>query len=558
MNLRTLLFTRVIMLLAFAFAPRLPAAQPPAEEIVELPAFVVGDKAATPIPWLYAVVPGIEILSCLSASDTSRVVNALREQSRLLAWELPPELRSLPGPPAQLVLDDRTLTALRLPLNQTALKQVAAGDRRRIVGMVLRHWDFTSSYINDSGSGGSMLSSGQSILARFAGSQMGAESFGLLDRSPRPPWLMRLWGSIVGFDRHSRGDSVMFTQTPPPAQKKSSTDKKLPLPSLAGVFNHPSRTPPENNAAATAVDEAGQWFVRWAIYADGGAHRSAFWNFVNANTLQPEVNDALLQRHFSLSLAELDQRVGKFRSEIEATRDGRIEVPLGTIPPSPALRAATETEIARVLGRWSLLALRNNPALVPSLSSAARRVLDRGLKLRTGDAQLTALLGLVELEAGNLEPARAALESVAESPELDARSRFELARLRYEAFTQSTARGGKLDSKQVAAILAPLAPFRHQPPSNAEPLALVAQTWIHAAEKPAREELVAFAGLARQFPRRPELLLPTAQLCFDQNLDHEANALVTIGLQITDHEPAVHSVLRELKDRIDARSSSKK
>src|SRR5215216_1786845 len=119
-----------------------PTAKGTAEEIVQLPAFVVDGKATTPVQWLYAEVDGVEILSCLPAADTNWVVNALRDQSRLFAWGLPPALRS-PIRRTQLVLDDRPLTSLRLSLQKsTSARDTPNGGRAMVIGMALHDWDF--------------------------------------------------------------------------------------------------------------------------------------------------------------------------------------------------------------------------------------------------------------------------------------------------------------------------------------------------------------------------------------------------------------------------------
>ncbi|MEO7414357.1 MAG: hypothetical protein ABIZ81_13475 [Opitutaceae bacterium] len=534
-----------------------PTAQATAEEVVQLPAFVVDGKAANPVQWLYAEVAGVEILSCLPLADTNWVVNALRDQSRLFAWGLPPNLRS-PARRTQLVLDDRPLTSLRLSLQKSSsARDTLNGGRSVIIGMALHDWDFSSTYLNGTAGRSSIFSGTQSEVAKFGASVIGTASTAMWRQTPTPPWLIPFWGG--GIDLYARNDNVTFTRMRDSAPNKSSPENNLPLPSLAVAFRDPEWLPTERKPTTTSADEAGEWFVRWAVYADEGSHRGSFWNFVKASTIQSEVDDALVRQHFGLSLAELDERVRKFRTESQAAPDRRIPVGLGPIPPTPATRAATDVEIARILGQWTLVALRKNPEFIGPLSGAARRMIDNVRPPQRNEAQLTALLGLVELQAGQIDTARPLLESVSEFGGLDARSRFEIAQLRYkDAIANAGSAGDKFNPAQVAQILAPLAVFRSTPPGNPDPLALVARTWAQAAEKPAREELLEFFRLARAYPRNLEILLPTAQLCFQQNLDEEAADLATIALQSAQPDAGARATLDELRQQIAARATVKK
>lgn len=530
------------------------AVSAPAGQVVQLPAFVVDGAASNPVRWLHAEVAGVEILSCLSPAETNRVVNALREQSRLCAWVLPGELRASSVRPVQLVLDDRPLTSLRLSLRSApSARDAIHGTPSVIIGLALRHWDLSSTYLNSSTGRSAIFSGSQSDLAKFGASVIGTSTLTALQQNPAPSWLIRFWSGAM--DLSTRGDLVLFTPPPAPRTNKTSPEKSRPLPSLASAFADPSGQLIQPNLTAATADEAGEWFVRWGLFAGQGSHRASFWNFAKASTLQPTVDDALVRKHFGLSLAELDEVVGKFRTEIQAAPERRASLPLGPVPASSGTRVASEVEIARILGQWTLLAMRENPEFVGPLSGAGRRLLERAREQHGDHPRLAALLGLIELQAGQAEPARALLESVSGFPELDAGARFELARLRS---SEALATSGKLASPQVASILAPLATFRAKAPGNPQPLALIAQTWLRAAEKPAREELVEFARLARHYPHRIEILFPTAQLCFAQNLDEEARELVRIALEFARPEAEVRSSLIELQQQVEARAAEKK
>jgi hypothetical protein len=514
-----------------------------AEETVKLPSFVIEDRAvAKPklVHWLHAEIPGIEILSGLSRTDTIEKVNALNDQIRLLNWTLPPELQPEPRRPLQLILDDDPRNTLQLQLT-AKIKPLA------FIATPLRSWDFASYYWNESDA----PNPGSPHLSEtWSASTVIFAALASIEQMPRPSWLPRFWGTSRGLNYFVQDDSVVFAQ-----KADSLVGKDLPLPSLNIAFADPNWRSQEPKPAIAPAVEAGRWFVRWALFSDQGAYRRAFWRFVQAATLQPQIDDAFLRKNLGLSIAELDEVVGKFRRASQANPNLRFKLPLGPESPPPVVRDATDAEISRILGQWTLLAAREIPDLNTPLHFSARLLLTQAGKQNSRAPQITALLGLIELAAGNTEKARTLLESVAAFPELNLRARFELGKLRYlEALAKLTTPADTFDAKQVASILAPLTPFLNRAPGESDPLVLVAQTWLRAATPPTPDELIALIPLVRQFPRDDQLLLQIALLCTQKNLDASATELITIGIANSTKEQ-VRGALIQLQQHLAARAA---
>ena len=525
-------------------------------EAVPLPAFVHRSGANGPDvfaqAWLHTEIPGVEILSGLNAADTATIVRSLQEQSRLLHWELPPELHPRHERPFQLILDGSPLSTLTISRpTATADTKTTGPQPPSVLGLVsVNDWAAASYYLSLERAR-VLLQSESGRSTRAVAAAVTAASHALLEQMPTPEWLRRGWTNEAGFSRFAGDGFIEFNQT-----NRSLVDRELPLPSLAVAFAKPDWQPTDKKITTTGALPAARWFIRWALYADQGAHRPAFWNFVKGNTVHPVVNDALVQEHFGMTLADLDARVGSFRHASQATTLLRFMLPIGTVSPAPVIADASEVEVGRMLGQWTLLAWRRDTRLSVPLHEAARRLLLRANKQSGGDPEVTALLGLVELEGGDLERARSLLESVGDSIDIGVRARFELAQTRYAAALKSpAARDQKFDEQQVTGIITLLSSFRIHPPGDPGPLELVAHTWLHAAKAPPKDELETLSRIARRFPQDEQLLQETALLCFQQELDDEASELIAIGLNAGAKEP-VRGALQELQKRIDARTEN--
>lgn len=476
----------------------------------------------------------MEILSCLSERETKAVLAEISDQMRLYAWTLPIELRPSAAGPLVVILDDRGLTNVRLVLNSLHGSPVSR-TRRTIAGGFL-HWDFGAIY-------------DQSGRASPAASAFIVSAAAMMSMQRSAGWshLALIWG--VATDNVAATSDGVVIQQPESALKAN----KLPLPALAELFA-PLPTKPDGARSVASSREMNMWFGRWALFADEGRHQEDWWRFVRDSAPRPEMNDAVAERFFHTSLSKLETAVVQFRKSNQSKRRVPLKLPHLSATPITTLatpvRDATETEIARALTQWTLLAWRTNPDLRVPLRDAARRLLARPPRKAGEDSSLTALRGVVELMDENRAEGRRLLESVADSPNLTSAARLELARLRHaDAIAQAGAPPAKFTAAQVDGIVAPLAPFLISPPGKAEVLSLIASAWQRAPESPSRDDVVRLVAGARLFPRETELLLETANLCMALGLVAEAKELAALGLAASKTE-ASRQRFQSLQERI--------
>jgi hypothetical protein len=527
----------VLFCLAFVQATGATSA-PTQDEIVQLPAFIVeaaGIKKPAP-HWYHAELPGMEILSCLSERETKAVLAEMSDQMRLYAWTLPIELRPSAAGPLVVILDDRGLTNVRLVLK--SLPGSPASRTRRTIAGGFVHWDFGAIYY-------------QSARASPAASAFLVSAAAMMNMQRNAGWshIALIWG--VATDNVAATPDGVVIQQPESALKAN----KLPLPPLAELFDPPQ---PEPNSARSVASsrEMNTWFGRWALFAEEGRHQEDWWRFVRESTPRPEMNDAVAERFFHASLSKLEASVVQFRKSNQSKRRVPLKLPHLIATPTTTLathapvRDATETEIARALTQWTLLAWRTNPDLRVPLRDAARRLLAGPPRKAGEESSLTALRGLVELMDENRAEGWRLLESVADSPNLTPAARLELARLRHaDAIAQAGAPPAKFTAAQVDGIVGPLAPFLISPPGKPEVLSLIASAWQRAPESPLRDDVVRLVAGARLFPRETELLLETANLCMALGLVAEAKELAALGLAASKTEASRQS-FQSLQGRI--------
>ncbi len=367
---------------------------------------------------------------------------------------------------------------------------------------------------------------------------------------PSPAWaysgyLLSLAG--IGISAVDGGVEISQTRT-------SASRSKKPLPGLSGLFAARSNSDDVELIAQSV--EANRWFGLWAMFADKGRHQEALWRFLSAVASRPRMDDEQARQHFGLSLAELDAQVGEFRQQTQAHWTVRFDLPPAPVVAAAVVRDATEEEIACALTQWILETWRRQPELQVPLRDAARRAIKRATKDQKEEPpRVSAMHGLIELRDGNVTGGRALLESAAATGDaLNSGARFELAKLRYaDALAQPAAPSGRFDAAQVSAILAPLAPALAEPPPSADVLKLILHTWQRAQERLSHDELVHFVAGVRLFPEADELMVQTAQLCFEQGLEREALELAALGLDVARTEKARTTFL-ELNERFSPRA----
>jgi hypothetical protein len=276
--------------------------------------------------------------------------------------------------------------------------------------------------------------------------------------------------------------------------------------------------------------------VRWGVSGRGAPRRAAFWKFVERSATEP-VTEALFRECFGLDYGTAHQQLTAYLPE--SIRD-RLTLRLAQRPrlPDYPLRRATDAEIARIKGDWERLEIAyvktQFPVLVPKYLEQARRTLLRAYDRDIRDPRLLAVMGLVEVDAGNAAAARTFLEdAAARTRTLRPRAWYELARLRFAALgAPSGAPARRLTPDQAGEVLAPLLAARGQQPPLPEVYELIAAVWAASAQAPARDQLAVLAEGVRLFPRRTELVYRAAELNLSHGYSDTARWLITLGLTL--------------------------
>jgi hypothetical protein len=546
------------------------AAEP---KVIALPPFLV-EETATRLPWRYADVAGLEVLSSCPERLTRELIANHHRLHALLGELLPPALQlkmsekrtllfvdsaQLP-PTSQEVVAHMALTAAEqerlddvlVPIDDGRLRRRPPPPRYTFLPN-LRLWD----------------SDAQALFAIVKGSEFDPNRVALTpeyiahilrNRLPAlPPWFIS--GVLTLFSR------AKFTED-------ALTLERLDWLSESG--SAALQTGPEGNRALLPLADffAGElsqsdralgeplplWqaqaalFVRWGLGGRGAPRRAALWKFAERAAIEP-VTETLFRECFGLDFATAQKQLTEYLPE--AIRD-RLPLRPAQRPrlPNYALRQADEVEVARIKGDWERLEIRFVKAQFPTLTQKyvdqARRTLMRPYDAGSRDPRLLAVIGLCEVDAGNDAAAREFLEAAAErSKTLRSRAWFELARLRFAALkAQHPGAGLRLSPDQADAVLTPLLATRGLEPPLPEVYELIAEVWAVCAQSPTRAQLVVLEEGVRTFPHRTELVYRTAELNLRHGFTDTARWVINLGLTLAP-DAAARMRFEELQARLD-------
>jgi hypothetical protein len=278
-------------------------------------------------------------------------------------------------------------------------------------------------------------------------------------------------------------------------------------------------------------------FTRWGLEANEGAHRAGFWKFAERSALEG-VSEALFQECFGFDFASAHAQLTAYLPQA-VRRTAHFRPARMPKPPPLILRNASDGQIARIKGDWERLEVPYvksiSADLAPKYLEQARRTLKRGYDRDERDPGLLAVLGLCECDAGNDAAAREYLEAAVRIGPVRPRAQYELARLRLAEFRTLPGGGvNRLGVKQTAEVLHPLFAARAGLPPLPEVYELIAATWAASEATPTRRHLAVLDEGIRLFPRRVELVLASAELYLRHGFHDTAEALIDVGLRITD------------------------
>jgi hypothetical protein len=491
--------------------------------IVELPKFEVTDSRVLPPPekWLYAEIPGFEILSRISERETKRFVRDFMLLQEVVATIMPGLLNGYTPVPTALVLCGGAGKGFDEFLPQ---------DRS------LERFGTNSLFFQNS--------ERAAIVIDFALAELQVENDTRLEADPyrafyaayfrflirrqlagkAPPWfeegLVQLFAATE-FDKKT----ITFAQIGDGfgAEKIGDFNRMLSQRSLMPFREMLAAGGPRaRNAFWSAQCYA---FVHFCLYSYNKKYQQAFVKFVQRLD-QEEPSEALFKECFGKTY---NQVATELRGYIDFTAYKKVEYRAKKgqslpEPPAVALRPAPDAHVGRIKGE--VLRLGGH-------GEAARNTLIAPYVRGERDPRLLAALGLDEKQAGEDERARKFLEAAVNAKVDRARAYLELARLRWNEVRARPAAGdGRLSDGQVSAVLTPLFAARKLRPPLAEVYGLIADTWSISAVPPDREHLeVAIEGV-RKFPRDTALAMQVALLAAKRGFPAEAASLARHGAKV--------------------------
>lgn len=491
--------------------------------VIELPKFEVTDSRLLPPPekWLYAEVPGFEILSRISERETKRFVRDFLLLQEVIEAIMPGLLRGHVPVPTALVLCGGRGKGFDefVPAEQ-------AEARYGTNSLFFKNPE-RSAIVIDFALGELQLENDTRIESDPYRAFYAAYFRFLLRRQlgdKAPPWfeegLVQLFAATE-FDKKT----ITFAQIGDGfgAEKIGDFNRMLQRRAIMPFGEMLAAEGPRGrNAFWSAQCYA---FVHYCLYGFGKKNQRPFLEYVSKLADQPPTEE-LFKACFKKSYRQF---ATELRGYIDFTAHQKIEFRAKKgqelpEPPAVVLRDAADHEVGRIKGE--VLRLGGH-------SAAAHNTLIAPYVRGERDARLLAALGLDEVDAGNTDRARKFLEAAATAKAPRARAYLELGRLRLKAALAKPAGGdGKLDGAQVTAVLTPLFDALKQPPRMAEVYGLIAETWTQSAVAPQAEHLAVPIEGVRYFPRDMDLLMQVTLLAAKRNFPTEARALAERGVKL--------------------------
>jgi tetratricopeptide (TPR) repeat protein len=203
------------------------------------------------------------------------------------------------------------------------------------------------------------------------------------------------------------------------------------------------------------------------------------------------------------------------------------------------MRAATSTEVARIIGDWGRLEGRTldmaNLDYRQDCLDQADKLFERVRLRRSSDPLFLAAFGLYEIQAGDSVRAREALEEAVAAGVLRPRAYVELANLRLDEALPSAQGGiGDLEPAEFSAIIALLTTARVQMPSLLATYDVFASALEHAPSRPTPEDLQPLEKALELFPQNTALAYKVANLCRRDGYGDLAASIVARAAEFSD------------------------
>jgi hypothetical protein len=490
-----------LVLIPFAAVP-LRTAGAGSEPVVKLPPFEVKDNR----PWLYAEIPGLQVLSLASERDTRVFVQRLQDVAWLTPLLLPPGL-------------DRGITAP----SSLFLQHFAGNTITTRLGAGLGFPTFTISlFLSDTSI---VFPSDDASRAWAAGREYLNLDFmrvtGLT--VPRvPAWFRDGMGELL---RSATGSARQVTF---PAQTW-----KQPLDSgraNAGLNPFAREDPPRMGLGelfALRVEPGSMSYrlksaedrqrylrgaallVHWGFFDRGGRDRAAFLKFVAAATAAP-ADEAMVQARLGLSLKALQSRLDDYAFGVPAQQ---IPAPKDLPPAAPvSVRPATRGEVARIVGEAYLhLADSAAPGVRETYLGNAREVLEDARESGEVDAAVFQQLGALAQVTGAEDEAIAWLQRAVSADVPRPSAYVSLAELRLKRLARENP-GDSLAAADTAAVWSLLQAADTLRPRSPTTYSLAIAMWLNSSVEPTPADLLRLADGVDAFPGEVALLRDALRL----------------------------------------------
>ena len=500
------------------------SAEPAASELppIELPKFEVTDSRVLPpmASWHYASIPGFEIISSISVSQTKRFVADFLLLQAAINEIMPGFTGGNVTVPTSLILTGRGNDFERfMPAERSddryRTNSLFFDDPER--GAIVVDFALSEILLDDNTTEEADPYRGfyKEYFRYLIRRQSGGKS---------PAWfeegLVQLFASIDvtkkwinfamigdGFGGPRTGDF----------NRQLARQHLLSMPEL---FAGP---PAERTANWAAQSYA---FVHLCLYGRGQKYQKGFLKFLSRIGQEPPTEE-IFKECFGLDFRAMALELRSYIDFTDYKSMQFIAKKGQSLPDAPlfTLRDATDAESGRIVGEALRLGGHTDEARLALIAPYIRG---------ERDARLLAALGLAERLDGKNARARTFLEAAAQAKVERPRAYFELARLNFE---EAAAAAVPFTDAQVARILAPLNLARQQRPPMAQVYGLLAAVWAQAARAPSREEFSAVIEGVQIFPRSTVLVWRVATLAAQRNFSPEALALARHGVKIS-RDPA--------------------
>ncbi|MFT3870310.1 MAG: hypothetical protein QM715_17820 [Nibricoccus sp.] len=223
-------------------------------------------------------------------------------------------------------------------------------------------------------------------------------------------------------------------------------------------------------------------FTHLCLYGQEQRYASAFFKLAEESARGP-ITEEIFKKHFGMSYSTMQIEM---RSYIEFTNykslqmsSGKSKTKLAEVPPF-TVRPATDAESSRISGEVLRLAGHKHAALNRLIAAYVRG---------NYDADLLAVLGCAELDAGHAERARKFLETAFRDKTTQTQAYLELAKLRVSEINAKLSKEGRMATQdEIAYMQAPLYAGLKQPAAGAAFHSLIARTWLISPTVPTKEQ----------------------------------------------------------------------